>query len=142
MFPVQILRNPDAEGCVSPLPLHDIYAQLAHVMCLPEAQALQDPSSICGLSARHRHTWNSTREEILKAGGEAAESLGVMESGILALSLDDCPAPDNLADILNAVRLGGADGRCLRYYDKVCEEMRMLVIIQEIGSDRLKPIMN
>ncbi|XP_072530494.1 uncharacterized protein [Salminus brasiliensis] len=119
VFPIQILRNPGTGGAVSPLPLHDIYAQLAHVMCLPAAQATQDPSTICGLSALHRQTWHAIREEILKGGGEAAESLEMMECAILALSLEDCPAPASLADILNAVRLGGADGQCLRYYDKV-----------------------
>ncbi|XP_037393572.1 uncharacterized protein LOC119263211 [Pygocentrus nattereri] len=119
IFPIQILRNPDAEGAVTALPLLDIYTQLAHVMSLPAAQATQDPSTVCGLSVLHRRTWHAIRKEILKGGGEAAESLEVIESAILALSLEDCPAPTNLADILNAVHLGGADGQCLRYYDKV-----------------------
>ncbi|XP_017563561.2 uncharacterized protein LOC108433477 [Pygocentrus nattereri] len=119
IFPIQILRNPGAEGAVTALPLLDIYTQLAHVYSLPAAEAVQDPSTVCGLSVLHRQTWHAIRKEILKGGGEAAESLEVIESAILAVSLEDCPAPTNLADILNAVRLGGADGQCLRYYDKV-----------------------
>ncbi|XP_059203414.1 uncharacterized protein LOC131982810 [Centropristis striata] len=43
-----------------------------------------------------------------------------MESAVLTLCLEDCNAPSELADILNAVRLGGGgDAPCLRYYDKV-----------------------
>ncbi|KAI4889606.1 hypothetical protein NFI96_014626, partial [Prochilodus magdalenae] len=119
IFPIQILRSPGAGGTATALPLLDIYTQLAHVVRLPDAQAAQDPSTICGLTALQRQTWHAIRQEILKGGGEAAESLEVTESAILALSLEDGPAPTNLADILNAVRLGGADGKCLRYYDKV-----------------------
>ncbi|XP_063075757.1 uncharacterized protein si:ch211-256m1.8 isoform X2 [Engraulis encrasicolus] len=42
-----------------------------------------------------------------------------MESAILAVSLEDGPAPTDLASTLNAVRLGGRGWKCLRYYDKV-----------------------
>ncbi len=59
--------------------------------------------------------------EILNAGGEAAVSLEMMESAILAVSLEDNPAPADLANMLNAVRLGEKGGRSLRYYDKVCK---------------------
>ncbi|XP_062842963.1 uncharacterized protein si:ch211-256m1.8 [Trichomycterus rosablanca] len=119
-FPIQILQNPGAgSSSASPVPLFDLYTQLAHVMSLPAASAERDPSVICGLSALHRQAWHAVRERVLTAGGEAAESLGLMESAILTLSLEDCPAPADLAETLNAIRLGGDDGQCLRYYDKV-----------------------
>ncbi|XP_059203415.1 uncharacterized protein si:ch211-256m1.8 [Centropristis striata] len=86
----------------------------------PSAGKQNDPSLICSLSALDRKVWAATREEILGQGGDAAASLGLMESAVLTLCLEDCNAPSELADILNAVRLGGGgDGPCLRYYDKV-----------------------
>lgn len=102
------------------MPLLKLYTQLAHVIHLPTASTVQDPSTICGLSALNRKAWYAVREEILKAGGEAAGSLGVMDSAILALSLEDCSAPVDLANTLNVVRLGVGNSQCLRYYDKVC----------------------
>ncbi|RXN32812.1 Isoaspartyl peptidase [Labeo rohita] len=119
IFPIQILWQPSTGESLSPLPLNDIYAQLAHAMNHPAAAPEQDPSTICGLSSLHRQAWHSVRMDIINAGGEAAVSLGMMESAILALSLEDNPAPADLANILNAVRLGEKDGRCLRYYDKL-----------------------
>ena len=56
----------------------------------------------------------------------------------MALSLEDCNPPSDLADTLNAVRLGGGDGSCLRYYDKV-QEIGCLscgVLVNELHSSR------
>ncbi|KAL1277747.1 hypothetical protein QQF64_024420 [Cirrhinus molitorella] len=119
IFPIQILWQPSSGESLSPLPLNDIYTQLTHAMSHPAAALEQDPSTICGLSSLHRQAWHSVRMDIINAGGEAAVSLEMMESAILAVSLEDNPAPADLANILNAVRLGQKDGRCLRYYDKV-----------------------
>lgn len=90
---------------------------MSHHAATPE----QDPSIICGLSSLHRQAWHSVRMDILKAGGEASISLEMMESAILAVSLEDCPASADLAEMLNTIRLGQKDGKCLRYYDKVCK---------------------
>lgn len=120
VFPIQIIQSCSEAGKASPVPLLTLYTQLAHVMHHPTASAVHDPSTICGFSALDRKAWYAVREEILKAGGEAVGSLGVMESAILALSLEDCSAPVDLANSLNAVRLGGGNSQCLRYYDKVC----------------------
>lgn len=128
IFPIKILWQPSSGESISPLPLNDIYAQLVHAMSHPAAAPEQDPSTICGLSSLHRQVWHSVRTDILNAGGEAAVSLGMMESAILAVSLEDTPAPADLANILNAVRLGEKDGRFLRYYDKVLKQIRMLII--------------
>lgn len=98
----------------------DIYNQLAQVMDQPRALKQNDPSVICSLSALERKSWAAIREEIVKQGGEAVESLQQMESAVLTLSLEDCSAPPELADVLTAVRLGGGNGPCLRHYDKVC----------------------
>ncbi|XP_051573686.1 uncharacterized protein si:ch211-256m1.8 [Myxocyprinus asiaticus] len=119
IFPIQILRQPSSGESLSPLPLNNIYAQLVHALSHPAASPDQDPSIICGLSSLHRQAWHAVRMNILKEKGEAAASLQILESAVLALSLEDCPAPANLADILNAVRLGEGEGKCLRYYDKV-----------------------
>ncbi|XP_040918230.1 peroxisomal carnitine O-octanoyltransferase-like [Toxotes jaculatrix] len=120
VFPVDILWRPSTGGPVSARPFIDIYNQLAEVMDQPCAGKQNDPSAICSLSALERKTWAAIREEILGQGGEAAASLGLMESAVLTLCLEDCNAPSELADILNAVRLGGGgDNPCLRYYDKV-----------------------
>ncbi|KAI5087522.1 hypothetical protein C0J45_22921, partial [Silurus meridionalis] len=119
VFPIQIVQSCGEAGKVSPVPLLDLFTQLSHVMHLPPASIVHDPSTICGFSALNRQAWYAAREEILKAGGEAARSLGVMESAILALSLEDCSAPVDLANTLNAVRLGGENSQGLRYYDKV-----------------------
>ncbi len=126
VFPVDILWRPNAGGPVSARSFSDIYNQLAQVMDRPRAGKENDPSVICSLSALERKAWASTREEILRHGGEAAASLGLMESAVLTLCLEDCNAPSELADILNAVRLGaGGDSPCLRYYDKVEFELRL-----------------
>jgi len=99
----------------------DIYNQLAQVMEQPKIGKQNDPSVICSLSALERKSWAAIREEILQQGGEAVTSLGLMESAVLTLCLEDYNAPSELADILNAVRLGGGgDNPCMRYYDKVC----------------------
>lgn len=125
VFPIQIIERCSEAGRVSPVPLLNLYTQLAHVMHLPTASAVHDPSTICGFSALNRKAWHAVREEILKKGGEAAGSLEVMESAILALSLEDCTAPVDLANTLNAVRLGGGKRQCLRYYDKVRVEKKV-----------------
>ncbi|XDV13600.1 hypothetical protein PO909_001978 [Leuciscus waleckii] len=119
IFPIQIVWKPSARESLSAVPLNDIYAQLMHAMRHPEAPPEQDPSVICGLSSLHRQAWHSVRMDILKTGGEAAVSLEMMESAILAVSLEDHPAPADLAEMLNTVRLGEKDSGCLRYYDKV-----------------------
>ncbi|TRY54940.1 hypothetical protein DNTS_020704 [Danionella cerebrum] len=119
IFPIQILHKQSSEEAISPLPLNDIYTQLLHVMSHPAATAEFDPSTICSLSSLQRQAWHSVRSSILKAGSEAAASLQVMESAVLAVSLEDSPAPADLAEMLNAVRLGEKSSRCLRYYDKV-----------------------
>ncbi|TKS91628.1 putative isoaspartyl peptidase/L-asparaginase [Collichthys lucidus] len=120
VFPVDILWRPSTGGPVSARSFSDIYNQLAQVMDQPRAGKQNDPSAICSLSAMERKAWAATREEILGQGGEAAASLGLMESAVLTLCLEECNAPSELADILNAVRLGRVgDSPCLRYYDKV-----------------------
>lgn len=89
----------------------------------PCAGKQNDPSVICSLSALQRKTWAAIREEILEQGGEAAASLEKMENSVLTLCLEDLNAPSDLADILNAVRLGGGGGNpSLRYYDKVLKD--------------------
>ncbi|XP_054463323.1 uncharacterized protein si:ch211-256m1.8 [Anoplopoma fimbria] len=120
VFPVDILGRPSTGGPVSARPFIDIYNQLVQVMDQPSAGKQNDPSAICSLSALERKVWAATREEILGQGGDAAASLELMESAVLTLCLENCNAPSELADILNAVRLGGG-GDCpyLRYYDKV-----------------------
>ncbi|XP_037647958.1 uncharacterized protein LOC119501579 [Sebastes umbrosus] len=120
VFPVDILERPSTGGPVSARPFVDIYNQLAQVMDQPSAGKQNDPSVICSLSALERKVWAATREEILGQGGDAAASLGLMESAVLTLCLEDCNAPSELADILNAVRMEeGGDRPCLRYCDKV-----------------------
>lgn len=97
----------------------------------PSAGKQNDPSAICSLSALERKTWAAIREEILGKGGAAAASLGLMESAVLTLCLEDCNAPSTLADILNAVRLGGGgDSPCLRYYDKVWDSIWIWILKQ------------
>ncbi|KAK5856600.1 hypothetical protein PBY51_008184 [Eleginops maclovinus] len=121
VFPVDILGRPSTGGPVSARPFVDIYNQLAQVMDQPRAGKQNDPSAICSLSALDRKVWAATREEILGQGGETAASLSLMESAVLTLCLEDCNPPSELADTLNAVRLGeGGEGSLyLRYYDKV-----------------------
>lgn len=118
---MDILERPSTGGPVSARQFIDIYNQLVQVMDQPSAGKQKDPSAICSLSALERNVWAATREEILEQGGDVAASLGLMESAVLTLGLEDCDAPSDLADILNAVRLGGEGGDrpCLRYYDKV-----------------------
>ncbi|KAG7506135.1 isoaspartyl peptidase/L-asparaginase [Solea senegalensis] len=119
VFPVDILWRPSTGGPLTARPVIDIYNQLAQVMDEPSAGKQNDPSAICNLSALDRKTWAGIREQILGKGGEAAESLGLMECAVLTLCLEDQNAPSDVADILNLVRLGGGDSPCLRYYDKV-----------------------
>lgn len=120
VFPVDILWRPSTGGPISARSFSDIYNQLAQVLEQPRAGKENDPTTICSLSALERKAWAATRDEILELGGSAAESLGLMESAVLTLCLEECNPPSELADILNAVRLGGGgDGPCLRYYDKV-----------------------
>lgn len=103
---------------------YDIYNQLAQVMDQPRAGGVNDPSTICSLSALERKTWAATREEILEQGGDAAASLGLMESALLTLCLEECNAPPELAGIVTALTLGGGGGSpCLRYYDKVLDRI-------------------
>lgn len=121
---MDILGRPSTGGLVSARPFVDIYNQLAQVMDQPRAGTLNDPSAICSLSALDRKVWATTREEILGKGGETAASLRLMESAVLTLCLEDCKPPSELADTLNAVRLGGGGGEgslYLRYYDKVLD---------------------
>ncbi|XP_017272171.1 uncharacterized protein LOC108236189 [Kryptolebias marmoratus] len=120
VFPVDILCHPSANGPVSARSFMDIYNQLVQVMDQPRAAGQSDPSVICSLSALERKSWAAIREEIQKQGGEALTSLELMESAVLTLCLEDCDAPSELADVLNAVRLsGGGENPRLRYYDKV-----------------------
>ncbi|XP_072225198.1 uncharacterized protein [Leuresthes tenuis] len=120
VFPIDILWRPSTGGPVSARSFMDIYNQLAQVMEQPKSGKQNDPSVICSLSALERKSWAAIREEILQQGGEAVTSLGLMESAVLTLCLEDYNAPSELADILNAVRLGGGgDNPCMRYYDKV-----------------------
>nr|XP_019962183.1 PREDICTED: uncharacterized protein LOC109642003 [Paralichthys olivaceus]XP_019962184.1 PREDICTED: uncharacterized protein LOC109642003 [Paralichthys olivaceus] len=134
VFPVDILLRPSPGGPVSARPFIDIYNQLAQVMDEPRAGKQNDPSAICSLSALHRKDWAAIREEILEQGGEAAASLGLMESAVLTLCLEDENAPSDLADTLNAVRLGGGgDGPCLRHYDK----MMNLVVFKDSTAGML-----
>uniref|UniRef100_A0A3P9M1Q0 Isoaspartyl peptidase/L-asparaginase n=1 Tax=Oryzias latipes TaxID=8090 RepID=A0A3P9M1Q0_ORYLA len=118
-FPVDILRRPSAGGPVSAKSFTEIYTQLAQVMDQPRAGEQNDPSVVCTLSALERKSWAAVRGEMLEHGGEALASLELMESAVLILCLEDCDTPSELADVLNAVRLGGGGGRpFLRYYDK------------------------
>ncbi|KAL0992483.1 hypothetical protein UPYG_G00093910 [Umbra pygmaea] len=114
VFQVNILQRPTPGGPLLPLPFPDIYSQVAQVMSRPRAAKNNEPSAICGLSALERRAWGAVREGILEAGGVAAASLGLMERAVLAVILEDCHPPADLAETLNALRLGG-----LRYYDKV-----------------------
>lgn len=119
VFPVDILWRPSTGGPISARSFTDIYNQLDQVMARPSAWKQNEPFAVCSFTALERKVWASTREQILEQGGKAAASLGLMESAVLTLSLEDCNAPSDLADTLNAVRLGQGDGPCLRYYDKV-----------------------
>ncbi|XP_029014305.1 uncharacterized protein si:ch211-256m1.8 [Betta splendens] len=119
VFPVDILWRPSTGGPISARSFIDIYNQLDQVMSQPSAGKLNDPFAICSFTALERKVWASIREQVLEQGGKAAASLALMESAVLTLCLEDCNAPSDLADTLNAVRLGRTDGPCLRYYDKV-----------------------
>ncbi|KAL4647819.1 hypothetical protein GN956_G8178 [Arapaima gigas] len=119
IFPVQILCCHSPGGTLSPLPIFDIYRQLAEVVCQPVASLDQDPAIICSFTALNRRAWHGLRECILSSGRDGAASLKLMESAVLAISLEDCCAPPDLAKTLNIVRLGRGDRCCLRYYDKV-----------------------
>ena len=117
-FPVDILSR-GGDGALHPLPVSDVYRQLALAMSHARSSGQSHAPVICSLSALGRKSWAALREEIVARGGVAAASLGLMESAVVALSLEDCDAPPEMANILNTVRLGGGDGPCLRYYDKV-----------------------
>ncbi|KAL4658105.1 hypothetical protein GN956_G1908 [Arapaima gigas] len=127
VFQVQILSRTCPVGPLSPLPFLNIYNQVLDVMNQPSGSRDQDPAPICGFSALPRQVWHDIREQILSRGGAAAVSLELMESAVLALALEDFQAPPDLAETLNIVRLGGGDGPCLRYYDKVMN----LVVFQD-----------
>lgn len=117
------MSRPCAGGALSARSFHDIYNQLVQVIDQPRAAKENDPSVICSLSGLQRKAWAASREELLERGGDAAASLGLMESALLALCLDENNAPSEMAAILNALKLGvgGRQSPCLRYYDKVCE---------------------
>ncbi|XP_047427672.1 uncharacterized protein si:ch211-256m1.8 [Mugil cephalus] len=120
VFPVDILWRPSTGGPVSARSFVDIYQQLAQVMSQPRAEKTSDAYAVCSLSALHRKVWAGIRDQVLERGGPAVTSLGLMESSVLTLCLEDRDAPSELADVLNAVRLGGGgQSPCLRYYDKV-----------------------
>lgn len=121
VFPVDIMSRACAGGGRSARPFHDIYTQLVQVMGQPRAAPEHDPSVICSLSGLERKAWAASREEILERGGDMAASLGLMESALLALCLDENNAPPEMAATLNALKLGveGRQSPCLRYYDKV-----------------------
>ena len=125
VFPIDIMSrsssssSSSSDGPMSPRPLFDIYNELAQAVSHASSTKQSDAPIICGLSALERKSWAALRQEILKQGDTAAESLGLMESAVVALSLEDCNAPPEMASILNTVRLGEGDGPCLRYYDKV-----------------------
>lgn len=124
VFPVDILWRPSTGGPVSARSFIDIYNQLAQVMEQPRAGKQNDPSTICSFTALDRRSWAVRREEILEQGGVAVTSLKLMESAVLTLCLEGYDAPSELADILNAVRLGGGGhSPSLRYYDKVLERI-------------------
>ncbi|XP_033833644.2 uncharacterized protein si:ch211-256m1.8 [Periophthalmus magnuspinnatus] len=119
VFPVDILWRPSPEEPMSACSFTHIYSQLAQVMAQPCAGEHNGALTVCSLSGLDRKTWAGIRQQILGQGGVAAEAMEVMESAVLALSLEERNAPTDLADILNAVRLGAEEGPCLRYYDKV-----------------------
>lgn len=121
MFPIDVMSQPCDGGTLSARPFHDIYNQLVCVMDQPRAAKENDPSVICSLSALDRKAWAASREDILEQRGATAASLGMMESALLALCLDESNAPPEMAAILSALKLGGgAKGSPgLRYYDKV-----------------------
>ncbi|KAL3054103.1 hypothetical protein OYC64_006436 [Pagothenia borchgrevinki] len=129
VFPVDILGRPSTGGPVSARPFVEIYNQLAQVMDQPRAGKLNDPSAICSLSALDRKVWAATREEILGKGGETAASLRLMESAVLTLCLEDCNPPSELADTLNAVRLGGGGEGSL--YLRYCDKVLNLVVFKD-----------
>lgn len=115
------MSRPCAGGAPSARSFHDIYNQLVQVIDQPRAAKENDPSVVCSLSGLERKAWAASREEILGRGGDMAASLGLMESALLALCLDENNAPPEMAAILNALKFGagGRQSPCLRYYDKV-----------------------
>lgn len=121
MFPIDIMSRPGVGGALSARSFHDIFNQLVQVRDQPSAAKENDPSVICSLSSLQRKVWAASREEILERGGDTAASLGLMESAVLALCLDENSAPPEMAAILTALKLGvgGRQSPCLRYYDKV-----------------------
>ncbi|XP_057717392.1 uncharacterized protein si:ch211-256m1.8 isoform X2 [Corythoichthys intestinalis] len=119
VFPVDILQRSSTGGPSFARSFNDIYNQLLKVVDQASTGKQNNALAICSLSALERKSWAAIREEIMEKGGASAASLEIMESAVLTLSLEDCSAPTELADILNAVRLGEEDGPCLRYYDKV-----------------------
>ncbi|XP_077476109.1 uncharacterized protein LOC144089108 [Stigmatopora argus] len=118
VFPVDILQRSSTGGPLFARSFTDIRKQLAKVVNQASTEEQNSALGICSLSALERKAWADIREEIMEKGGVSAASLEIMESAVLALSLEDCSAPSELADILNVVRLG-EDGPGLRYYDKV-----------------------
>ncbi|XP_061703383.1 uncharacterized protein si:ch211-256m1.8 isoform X2 [Syngnathoides biaculeatus] len=119
VFPIDILQRSSTSEPLSPRSFTDIYNQLAKIAEQLATGSQNDPLDICRLSALDRRSWAAIRDEIVEKGGPAAASLQIMESAVVVLSLEDCNAPSELGDVLNAVSLGGGNGPCLRYYDKV-----------------------
>ncbi|CAL1572859.1 unnamed protein product [Knipowitschia caucasica] len=119
VFSVDILKRPRPGGPLCPCSFSDIYSQLAQVLAHPRTEEHSGALTVCGLSSLERKTWAGIRKKILGQGPEAAGALELMESAVLTLSLEDSDAPSELANILNAVRLGAEGAPCLRYYDKV-----------------------
>ncbi|XP_013384130.1 uncharacterized protein LOC106154348 [Lingula anatina] len=93
-----------------PVSLEKIYRQLQAVTRHDGA-----PPSIAPFSALDRPTWAGIRESLIQRG--ASDAIHVMESAILALSLEEKSAPDTRSKILEATRLGNDTQQC--YYDKV-----------------------
>ncbi|TWW69552.1 Asparagine--tRNA ligase, cytoplasmic [Takifugu flavidus] len=121
VFPIDVMSRPCDGSALSARPFRDIYNQLVGVMDQPRAAKENDPSVICSLSALDRKSWAASREDILEQGEDTAVSLGMMESALLALCLDESNAPPEMAAILDALKLGGGGKGSpgFRYYDKV-----------------------
>ncbi|XP_053708149.1 uncharacterized protein LOC128751268 [Synchiropus splendidus] len=117
VFPVDILSH--SGGTKTARSVADIYSQLVKVEAAARCGKQNGHSSICSFSAQRRRSWAAVRDKVLESGGAAAASLEVVEGAVLALCLEDSDAPAELADTLNAVKLGRKDGGpTLRYYDK------------------------
>ncbi|XP_072020391.1 carnitine O-acetyltransferase-like [Amphiura filiformis] len=96
-----------------PLSAEEIYQQLRAVTMARREDA---SPSIAPFTALDRPTWASMRESLIQRG--ASESINVMESAILALSLEERTAPDTRSEVIEATRLGNNVPQQARYYDK------------------------